>query len=161
MIFTHQFPCQALEVNFLLRKAATASTPSLDITESGGEWSIKSSTTLKTVELKFKVTNAENITFLFCLGLKYHLYLQLGEKFDETTPDGRQVSSLATFDGGKLTIKQVNDQSEYSVFNNYLTNKRTVLRQLSKGNNIGTIHLKESTQYTLEQYIQQTKGQPN
>ena len=63
--FTHQFPCQALEVNFLLRKAATASTPSLDITESGGEWSIKSSTTLKTVELKFKVTNAmqKNITW--------------------------------------------------------------------------------------------------
>ena len=51
-------------MNFLLRKAATASTPSLDITESGGEWSIKSSTTLKTVELKFKVTKAENITFL-------------------------------------------------------------------------------------------------
>ena len=46
-------------------------------------------------------------TSLFCLGLKYHLYLQLGEKFDETTPDGRQVSSLATFDDGKLTIKQV------------------------------------------------------
>ena len=54
-------------------------------------------------------------TSVFCLGLKYHLYLQLGEKFDETTPDGRQVSSLATFDGGKLTIKQVTGQSENSI----------------------------------------------
>ena len=97
-------------MNFLLRKAATASTPSLDITESGGEWSIKSSTTLKTVELKFKVTNAENI-----ICSNYHNYSQLGEKFDETTPDGRQVSSLATFDGGKLTIKQVTGQSENSI----------------------------------------------
>ena len=61
-----------LDVNFLLRKAATVSTPGVfpskygsahrtfiavcDITEEGGEWTIKTSTTLKTMELKFKVT---------------------------------------------------------------------------------------------------------
>ena len=66
-----------LDVNFLLRKAATVSTPGefpakygsaacsganrifiavCDITEEGGEWTIKTSTTLKTMELKFKVT---------------------------------------------------------------------------------------------------------
>ena len=63
-----------LDVNFLLRKAATVSTPGVfpcqiwlfsiadrtfiavcDITEEGGEWTIKTSTTLKTMELKFKV----------------------------------------------------------------------------------------------------------
>merc|ERR1712203_735738 len=58
-----------LAVNWLLRTAAQASTPVMEITEEDGEWSIKSSTTLKTVELKFK----------------------LGEKFEETTPDGREV----------------------------------------------------------------------
>ena len=75
---------KALDVNFLLRKAATASTPIVEISENDGEWTIKSSTTLKTVVLKFK----------------------LGEKFDESTPDGREVSSLATFADGKLTIVQ-------------------------------------------------------
>merc|ERR1712203_562120 len=73
-----------LAVNWLLRTAAQASTPVMEITEEGGEWTIKSSTTLKTVELKFK----------------------LGEKFEETTPDGREVESVSTFADGKLVIKQ-------------------------------------------------------
>ena len=46
---------QALEVNFLLRKAATVSTPVMEISEEGGEWNITTSTTLKTMVLKFKV----------------------------------------------------------------------------------------------------------
>ena len=64
-----------LDVNFLLRKAATASTPSnlfslshkndivkrifspaCEITEEGGVWTIKTSTTLKTMQLQFKVS---------------------------------------------------------------------------------------------------------
>merc|ERR1712013_977968 len=44
-----------LDVNFLLRKAATVSTPVMEVTEEGGVWTIKTSTTLKTMELKFKV----------------------------------------------------------------------------------------------------------
>ena len=61
-----------LDVNFLLRKAATASTPSrfyfvphknvkimfcpaCEITEEGGVWTIKTATTLKTMQLQFKV----------------------------------------------------------------------------------------------------------
>jgi len=75
---------KVLDVNFLLRKAATVSNPVVEITEEGGEWTIKQSTTLKTVTLKFK----------------------LGEKFDETTPDGREVSSVVTFDDGKLVTVQ-------------------------------------------------------
>merc|ERR1712227_984523 len=70
---------KALDVNFLLRKAATVSTPSVEISENN----------------------------------------ELGEKFDETTPDGRQVSSLATFNDGKLTIvqtaKKAGDKSTKSV----------------------------------------------
>ena len=46
---------KALGVNMLLRKAATVSTPSLEISEEGGDWVIKTSTTLKSMELKFKV----------------------------------------------------------------------------------------------------------
>ena len=51
------FLIKALEVNFLLRKAATVSTPHMEITETDGNWSIKTSTTLKTMELKFKVSD--------------------------------------------------------------------------------------------------------
>ena len=47
---------KALDVSYLLRKAATVSNPSLEITESGGVWSIRTATTLKSMELKFKVT---------------------------------------------------------------------------------------------------------
>merc|ERR1711913_176157 len=60
-----------LGVNFLLRKAATVSTPVMTVSEADGVWTIKTSTTLKSMELKFKI----------------------GEEFDETTPDGRDVPS--------------------------------------------------------------------
>merc|ERR1739848_833146 len=73
-----------LDVNFLLRKAATVSTPVCEITEDGGVWTIKTSTTLKTMELKFK----------------------LGEEFDETTPDGRQVTATVTCEDGKIISVQ-------------------------------------------------------
>merc|ERR1711910_183261 len=46
--------------------------------------SIKTSTTLKTMELKFK----------------------LGEPFDETTPDGREVTAVCTLEGGKIVSVQ-------------------------------------------------------
>merc|ERR1711970_1243562 len=75
---------KVLDVSFLLRKAATVSTPVLEITEEGGVWNIKTSTTLKTMELKFK----------------------LGEPFDETTPDGREVVATVTFEGGKIVSVQ-------------------------------------------------------
>merc|ERR1712203_953369 len=73
-----------LEVNFLLRKAATVSTPVCDIFEEGDGWNIKTSTTLKTMELKFK----------------------LGEPFDETTPDGREVTAVCSLEGGKIVSVQ-------------------------------------------------------
>merc|ERR1712110_900318 len=73
-----------LEVSFLLRKAATVSTPISEISEDGGVFSIKTSTTLKTAETKFK----------------------LGEEFDETTPDGREVTTVASMEDGKLVINQ-------------------------------------------------------
>merc|ERR1712219_728 len=88
---------KALDVNFLLRKAATASTPVMEVTESGGEWTIKTSTVLKSMELKFKV----------------------GEKFDETTPDGRAVDSIVTVEGNKFicvqTAKKEGEKSTKSI----------------------------------------------
>merc|ERR1711863_29798 len=71
---------KALDVSFMLRKAATVSTPVMEVTEEGGVWTIKTSTTLKTMELKFK----------------------LGEEFDETTPDGREVTAIVNLEDGKI-----------------------------------------------------------
>ncbi len=54
------------------------------MTESDGNWCIKTSTTLKTMELKFR----------------------LGEEFDETTPDGREVKAVVTQEGNKFVSVQ-------------------------------------------------------
>eukprot|EP00092_Neocalanus_flemingeri_P033721 GFUD01036657.1.p1 GENE.GFUD01036657.1~~GFUD01036657.1.p1 ORF type:complete len:132 (+),score=43.34 GFUD01036657.1:195-590(+) len=75
---------KALDVNYLLRKAAMVSTPTMEFSEENGVWSIKSATTLKSMELKFKV----------------------GEEFEETTADGRDVRAVANFEGGKFVIVQ-------------------------------------------------------
>merc|ERR1711860_290281 len=60
------------------RKAATVSTPVMEVSEDAGVW------TIKTMELKFKI----------------------GEEFDETTPDGRDVTAKVTHDGNKLVTEQ-------------------------------------------------------
>merc|ERR1712060_439028 len=91
---------KALDVNFLLRQAAKASTPVMEVTEKGGEWSIKTSTILKAMELKFKV----------------------GEKFDETTPDGRKVDSIVTVEGNKFICVQTarKDRNQPDQFENLM-----------------------------------------
>ena len=92
-VLCSSLPSQALDVNMLLRKAATASTPVTEISEAGGEWTVKTSTTLKTMELKFK----------------------LGEEFDEKTPDGRDVKAKVTFEDGKIvTVQKAKSEKEKS-----------------------------------------------
>merc|ERR1711915_818233 len=75
---------KALNVGFLLRKAATASTPVMEITETDGNWSMKTSTTLKSMELKFK----------------------MGVPFDEETSDGRKCTTTVTMKGNQLFTEQ-------------------------------------------------------
>merc|ERR1719435_18806 len=65
----------------------------MEISEDAGVWNIKTSTTLKTMELKFK----------------------LGEEFDEVTPDGRDVSALVTFEDGKIiTVQKAKNEKHKS-----------------------------------------------
>jgi len=75
---------KALGVNFVLRKAATSSTPVMDISESDGNWVMKTSTTMKSVELKFK----------------------LGVAFEEDTTDGRKCETTVTMEDNKLITTQ-------------------------------------------------------
>ncbi len=61
----------ALGVGYLTRKLGNASKPLITVQEMGpGQYSIKQESLVKTTEIKFKI----------------------GEPFDETTADGRQVS---------------------------------------------------------------------
>ena len=75
-----------LGVNFLLRKAATASSPVFEVTydEASETWNFKTSTMLKSMELKFK----------------------LGEEFDEKSPDGRDVRAIVTKEGDSFVSTQ-------------------------------------------------------
>ena len=87
----------ALGVNVLLRKAATSLNLFVEVSEEGGNWTIKTSTTLKTVELKFR----------------------LDEESEETTPDGREVRAVNKMEGNKLvtvqTAKKDGEKSTKSV----------------------------------------------
>ena len=75
---------KAVGVGMMTRKLANAATPVTEITVDGDTYTIKTSTTFKTTEIKFK----------------------LGEEFDETTGDGRQVKSTITQDGNILHHEQ-------------------------------------------------------
>ncbi len=84
---------KTLDVNFLLRKAATVSSPVMEVAKEGDLWSIKTSTSLKSMELKF----------------------ELGKEFEETTADGREVTAVVTLEGNKLiTVQKAKKAGEKS-----------------------------------------------
>ena len=74
-----------LGVGMLMRKGATASTPTMVVTESGGKWKIVTSTTLRSIEINFEA----------------------GTPFKETTADGRECNTTVTLDGNTMTTNQV------------------------------------------------------
>jgi len=77
---------KAVGVGFALRKLASAATPTTEISHDGDNWNIKTWTTFKTTEIKFK----------------------LGEEFEETTADGRTCKSTITKDGEDKLIHMQN-----------------------------------------------------
>ena len=62
-------PSRPADVNVMLRKMASTASPTLEISEEGGTYQMKTSTTFKTTAISFR----------------------LGEPFDEETADGRKV----------------------------------------------------------------------
>ncbi|XP_074640840.1 fatty acid-binding protein, liver-like [Tubulanus polymorphus] len=71
----------AVGVNFVLKKMANLATPTQTITQNeDGEIHIKTETSFKTTDLKFK----------------------LGEEFEEKTADGRSVKTTINLEDGKL-----------------------------------------------------------
>ncbi|KAH9392502.1 Fabp5p [Tyrophagus putrescentiae] len=79
---------KALDVGFILRNLAKTSKPTIEITLDGDTYTIKTITTLKTTEIKFK----------------------LGEEFEETRMDGKTVKTVITLEGDSLVQIQKGDK---------------------------------------------------
>jgi len=82
-----------LGVNFVLRNLAKTSTPVVEIAKSGDEFTLKTTTTFKTSEIKFK----------------------LGEDFEETRMDGKKVRTNVVAAGNKLVQTQFEDNREVKI----------------------------------------------
>ncbi|KAF2358915.1 Lipocalin/cytosolic fatty-acid binding domain [Trinorchestia longiramus] len=72
---------KALGVGMVMRKMGNSATPTVTFTEAGGEYTMKTVTTFKTSEVKFK----------------------LDTPMKETTMDGREAESTFTLEGSTLT----------------------------------------------------------
>ncbi|XP_070777375.1 fatty acid-binding protein, heart [Enoplosus armatus] len=82
-----------LGVGFATRKVGNMTKPTTIISVEGDTVTVKTQSTLKNTEVKFK----------------------LGEEFDETTADDRKVKSLVTIDDGKMVHVQKWDGKETSL----------------------------------------------
>uniref|UniRef100_A0A8C5QV28 Cytosolic fatty-acid binding proteins domain-containing protein n=1 Tax=Leptobrachium leishanense TaxID=445787 RepID=A0A8C5QV28_9ANUR len=84
---------RVLGVGFATRKAGAIAKPNLVFSKNGDEICLKTESTLRTTELKFR----------------------LGEEFDETTPDDRKTKTLITCDNGVLIQVQKWDGKETTI----------------------------------------------
>jgi len=70
-----------LKIGFMTRKLGNSSTPVVEVTLNGDEYTLTTSSLLKTTTIKFK----------------------LGEEFEEERADGVKVKSTITLDGNKMS----------------------------------------------------------
>lgn len=75
---------KALGVGLVMRKLGSTTKPTVELINNDGQWTLKTSTTMKTTEIKFKID----------------------EEFDETTYDGRECKTKFTIEDGKLVQVQ-------------------------------------------------------
>ncbi len=81
---------KAIGMGMMMRKAATSSSPNVEISEaSPGHWKMVTATKMKTVETAF----------------------ESGKAFDEKTADGRDVSTTIVVDGNTWTMTQKNKKA--------------------------------------------------
>ncbi|CAF2604657.1 unnamed protein product [Rotaria sp. Silwood2] len=87
-----------LGVGWAMRIAAKAVKPRLIISQNDSKWSIKSESTFKTVFYDFTP----------------------GVEFNETTPDGREVTTTITFEGNKWISTTIDKNGKKSVVTRYV-----------------------------------------
>uniref|UniRef100_A0A0X3PUC2 Fatty acid-binding protein homolog 1 n=1 Tax=Schistocephalus solidus TaxID=70667 RepID=A0A0X3PUC2_SCHSO len=78
-----------LGVNFVTRKAGNTLKPTVTVTKEGDHYKMVTASTFKTCQFEFK----------------------LGEPFEETTLDGRKVTSTVTLEGDVMKQVQVGDKT--------------------------------------------------
>nr|CAD7463035.1 unnamed protein product [Timema tahoe] len=79
---------KAVGVGLMTRKMGNTVSPVIELTESGGEYTLKTTSTFKSSVLTFKI----------------------GEECEEETADGRKVKCTCTIDGNKLIQVQKGDK---------------------------------------------------
>ncbi|XP_042907907.1 fatty acid-binding protein isoform X2 [Parasteatoda tepidariorum] len=79
---------KAMGVGLVMRKAGVMSKPVVEIKQDGDQFILKTTTTFKTTELKFK----------------------LNEEFEETRMDGSVCKTTVVLEDGKLVQKQCGDK---------------------------------------------------
>nr|CAD7590723.1 unnamed protein product [Timema genevievae] len=79
---------KAVGVGLMTRKMGNTVSPVIELTENGGEYTLKTTSTFKNSVLTFKI----------------------GEECEEETADGRKVKSTCTIDGNKLIQVQKGDK---------------------------------------------------
>jgi len=79
-----------LESVFSLESSPPWARPLFEVTEDNGEWNIRRTTTVF-----YRLVKLRAVDFKF----------RIGERFDEVTPDKREVSSIVTVEGNKFIHK--------------------------------------------------------
>jgi fatty acid-binding protein 3 len=96
---------KAVGVGMVMRKLAATAKPVTEITQNNDEWNIKTTTTFKTTEIKFK----------------------LGEPFDEETADGRKCNSTIVLNDNTLVHTQKCGDKEYKILREFKDNEMKML----------------------------------
>uniref|UniRef100_A0A6P4G0U4 Fatty acid-binding protein, muscle n=1 Tax=Drosophila rhopaloa TaxID=1041015 RepID=A0A6P4G0U4_DRORH len=92
-------------VGLVTRKMGNSLSPTVEVTLEGDTYTLTTTSTFKTSAISFK----------------------LGQEFDEETLDGRNVKSIITLDGNKLTQEQKGDKPT------------TIVREFNDGELITTL----------------------
>jgi len=95
---------KAIGVGFVMRNMAKVQTPTVEVSNEGDEWTIKTITTFKTSEIKFK----------------------LGQEFDETRLDGVVVKSIVTLDGPNKLVQKWSGEVQSEIIREADGDKMTV-----------------------------------
>lgn len=103
-----------LGVNFMMRKMANTSSPTVEISRSGDEFEFKTTTALKTSVVKFT----------------------LGQEFEEERLDGKKVRSVMTLEGNKLVQSQRDDGKEVTYVREFNGDTLTVVSPAPRASHV-------------------------
>lgn len=93
----------------MTRKMGSTVSPVVELTEDNGLYTLKTTSTFKNSEIKFK----------------------LGEEFDEETVDGRKVKSVCTLEGNKL-IQMQKGEKQSTIEREFTAAEMKAVRMITK-----------------------------